>query len=55
MKYTVEIGSDAKIYITDFINIGSGTQKLIRGNTKIQRNYGNLISLCLFFKIRKVD
>jgi hypothetical protein len=30
MKYTVEMGSGANIYIPSFINIGSGIQKLIR-------------------------
>jgi hypothetical protein len=29
MKYAVEMGSGAKIYIRSFITIGSGTQKLI--------------------------
>jgi hypothetical protein len=29
MKYAVETGSDATIYIPSFINIGSGIQKLI--------------------------
>jgi hypothetical protein len=31
MKYAVEMGSDAMIYILSFIKIGSGVQKLIRG------------------------
>jgi hypothetical protein len=31
MKYAVETGSDAMIYIPSFIKIGSGIQKLIRG------------------------
>jgi hypothetical protein len=31
MKYTVEMGSDAMIYITSYINISSGIQKLIGG------------------------
>jgi hypothetical protein len=30
MKYAVEMGSDAMIYIPSFIKIGSGIQKLIR-------------------------
>jgi hypothetical protein len=30
MKYAVEMGSGAMIYIRSFINIGSGIQKLIR-------------------------
>jgi hypothetical protein len=31
MKYTVEMGSGAMIYIPSFIKIGSGIQQLIRG------------------------
>jgi hypothetical protein len=31
MRYAVEIGSDAVIYIPSFIKIGSGIQKLIGG------------------------
>jgi hypothetical protein len=31
MRYTVEMGSVAMIYITSFLKIGSGIQKLIKG------------------------
>jgi hypothetical protein len=31
MKYTVETGLDAIIYMRGFINISSGIQKLMRG------------------------
>jgi hypothetical protein len=31
MKYAVEMGSGAMIYVPSFIKIGSGIQKLIRG------------------------
>jgi hypothetical protein len=31
MKYAVEVGSCAVIYVPSFINIGSGIQKLIEG------------------------
>jgi hypothetical protein len=31
MKYTVEMGSDAMIYIPSFIKIGPGIQKFIGG------------------------
>jgi hypothetical protein len=37
MKYTIQIGSGAMIYIPSFIMIGSGIQKLIMG---IQRHNG---------------
>jgi hypothetical protein len=32
MKYSVEMGSGAMIYIPSFIKIGSGIQKLIGGS-----------------------
>jgi hypothetical protein len=45
MKYTVEMGSNAMIYIPTFINTGSA----------IHRQYGDSINLILiFFEIRKV-
>jgi hypothetical protein len=37
MKYAVEMGLGAMIYTSDFINIGSGIQKLIRGDTQTGR------------------
>jgi hypothetical protein len=56
MKYAVEVGSGAMIYVPSFIKIGSGIQKLtgeIRRHTETQR--GDLSSLIyFFFKIRKV-
>jgi hypothetical protein len=39
MKYTVEIGSGAMIYIPNFIKIGSGFQKLMWGYTDTQTGY----------------
>jgi hypothetical protein len=33
MKYAVEMGSGAMIYIPSFIKIGSGMQKLRRGDS----------------------
>jgi hypothetical protein len=53
MKYAVEMGSNAIIYIPDFIKIGSGIQKLLGGihmQTHRQRQQGDLISLILFFQ-----
>jgi hypothetical protein len=47
MKYAVQMGSGAKIYIPSLIKIGYGIKKLIRG---IQRQRGGLISLLLFFQ-----
>jgi hypothetical protein len=45
MKYAVEMGSGAMIYIPSFIKIGSGIQKLIGGDSQTQRQYGDHISL----------
>jgi hypothetical protein len=36
MKYAVEMGSGAMIYIPSFIKIGSGIQKLIRWDSHTQ-------------------
>jgi hypothetical protein len=54
MKYAVEIGSGAMIYIPNFIKIGSGIQRL-KGGINKYRQHGDLISplfslLSLFFK-----
>jgi hypothetical protein len=51
MKYAVEMGSGAMIYIPSLINIALGIQKLMGGGN---RQHGDRISLLLFFKIRKV-
>jgi hypothetical protein len=42
MKYTVEVGSGAMIYIPSFLKIGSATQKLLG---EIHRQHGDRISL----------
>jgi hypothetical protein len=34
MKYVVQMGSGARIYITGFVKIGSGIHKLIEGDTQ---------------------
>jgi hypothetical protein len=44
MKYAVQMGSGAMIYIPSFIKIGSGVQRLIEG---IHRQQGDFISLLL--------
>jgi hypothetical protein len=52
MKYAVEMGSGATIYIPSFIKIGSGIQMFVgeihRHNLEIAQAY------FYFFKIRKV-
>jgi hypothetical protein len=45
MKYALEIGSVAMIYISTFINIGSGIQKLLGGIHGQQAEGGNIKSL----------
>jgi hypothetical protein len=45
MKYAVEMGSGAMIYIPSFIKFGSSIQKLIGGR---HRQHGDLISLLSF-------
>jgi hypothetical protein len=45
MKYTVEIGSVATIYIQDIIKTGLGIQKLITGCKETHRQYSDHISL----------
>jgi hypothetical protein len=54
MKYAVEMGSDAMIYITSLTSIGSAIQKLIWGDTQTGRQHSDSISLFLFFQ-NKVD
>jgi hypothetical protein len=58
MKYAVEIGSGAMIYIPSLIKIGSVIQKLMG----IHRHHGDLVSLLNFLayfpyfkKIRKLS
>jgi hypothetical protein len=50
MKYAIEMGSGAMIYIPNFIKIGSGIQKLMGGYMyrHAHRQQGDLISLLLF-------
>jgi hypothetical protein len=52
MKYADEMGSGAAVYIPSFKTVDSGVQKLIRG---IHRQHGDIISLLLFFQMRKVS
>jgi hypothetical protein len=53
MKYGIEMGSGAMMYIQSFIKFGSGIQKLIGGVRQTDRQQGDHIRLLLFFKIRK--
>jgi hypothetical protein len=51
------LGSGAVIYVPSFIQIGSSIQKLIEGEYTHIHTHGqqrDLISLCYFFKMRKV-
>jgi hypothetical protein len=51
MKYAVEMGSGATIYIPSLINIGSGIQKLIGEDAQTHRQNGDLIGILLFFSL----
>jgi hypothetical protein len=46
MKYAVEMGTGAMIYIPSFKKTGSAIQTLIRG---IHRQHGDRLGLLLFF------
>jgi hypothetical protein len=48
MKYATELGSGAMIYIPSIINIGSGIEKLIEGDTQTHRQHGDRIRLLSF-------
>jgi hypothetical protein len=50
MKYAVEMGSGAMIYIASFIRTGSSIQKLIGGDSQTHRQHGDSISLLSFSK-----
>jgi hypothetical protein len=57
MKYVVEMGSGAMIYIPSFVKISSGIQKLIVGreihrytDTQTSRQHGDRNSLFLFLQ-----
>jgi hypothetical protein len=41
MKYAIEMGSGAMIYVPSSIKIGSGIQKLIRGDSRTHRQHGD--------------
>jgi hypothetical protein len=54
MKYAVEMGSGAVIYVPTFIKTGSGIQKVIgKKDSQTQRQHGDRISLLLFFQNRE--
>jgi hypothetical protein len=48
MKYVVETGSGAIIYIPSFIKIGAGIQKLIKGGAQTYRQHDDCKSPLLF-------
>jgi hypothetical protein len=52
MKNAVEIGSGAVIYIPTFIEIDSGTQKLLREN---KDTHSKVISLLLLFIVHSIN
>jgi hypothetical protein len=38
-KYAIEMGSVAMIYVPSFVKIGSGIQKLLRGDTQTRKSH----------------
>jgi hypothetical protein len=54
IKYDIEMGSDAMIYIPRFIKICSGIQKLLRGYTQTQREDGDHISLLYENRLKRL-
>jgi hypothetical protein len=50
MSYAIETGSTVMIYMTSFIKIGSGLQKLIGRKAQTHREQGDLISILLFLQ-----
>jgi hypothetical protein len=54
MRYAVEVGPGAMIYIPSFIKIGSGIQNFIGGGgdseTRANREHGDRISLLSLFQ-----
>jgi hypothetical protein len=48
MKYAVEMGIGAMIYVLSFIKICSANQTMIGGDTQAHRQHGDLISLLLY-------
>jgi hypothetical protein len=44
MKYTVEMGSVAVLYVPNFINISSGIRKLFMRDAPTRRQDGDLVS-----------
>jgi hypothetical protein len=45
MKYAIEVGSVAVIYMQSFIKIGSGIQKFTWGDIQAHRQDGDFINL----------
>jgi hypothetical protein len=54
MKYAVDMGSGAMIYVPLFTKIGSGIRKLIGEDSQTHRQHGDPISLVLFFQNKKI-
>jgi hypothetical protein len=53
MKYAVDMGLCAMIYIPSFIKVVSGIKGLIGEDTQTKRQQGHLISKFLFFQFKE--
>jgi hypothetical protein len=54
VKYAVEIGSGAMMYIPSFIKTHLGIQNFIGGNTPTHRQHRDSIAYFLLFKAKKL-
>jgi hypothetical protein len=50
MKYVVEMGSGATIYVSSLTETSSAIQKLVLGDTDTHKEYGDRISLLSFLQ-----
>jgi hypothetical protein len=56
MKYAVEMGTGAMIYIPSFMNTGPDIQKLLREiRTHTHRQQGDIISILTFFEGKQTN
>jgi hypothetical protein len=55
MKYAIEMGSGAMIYIPGFIEFGSGIQELVGGIHRHTDRMEIALAYFYFFKIKKVS
>jgi hypothetical protein len=50
VKHAVELGSGAMAYVPSLLKIGSGIQKLLKGDTETHMQHGDCVSLLLLLQ-----